>query len=65
MNPNSFFTRSIILAFIVLIGFALAKAFYLGSIWGIVLALVSLGAAIYFINVLIKAGREPEEEQTA
>ncbi|MEO7924934.1 MAG: hypothetical protein ABIR30_14720 [Chitinophagaceae bacterium] len=50
--------RVIILGFMVLIGFCLAKAIYTGSFWGIVLALVSLGAAIYFLYILVKVREE-------
>ena len=49
----------------VLIGFSLAKAIYHGSFMGIVLALVSLGAAIYFLYVLAKAKEEIEAEKAA
>jgi len=62
--------RVIIIGFMVLVGFCLAKAIYNQSFMGIVLALVSLGAAIYFLYILAKAreemlappaGRETEE----
>lgn len=50
--------KIIIIAFMVLIGFSLAKAIYHKSFMGITLALVSLGAAIYFLYVLAKAKDE-------
>ncbi len=62
--------RIIIISFMVLIGFSLAKAIYHKSFMGITLALVSLSAAIYFLYILVKAkeempacrtGREAEE----
>ena len=53
--------RVIIIGFMVLVGFCLAKAIYNKSFMGIVLALVSLGAAIYFLYILVKA----REEMTA
>ncbi|MDZ4808358.1 MAG: hypothetical protein SGI96_08800 [Bacteroidota bacterium] len=57
--------KTIIISFMVLIGFSLAKAIYHGSFMGIVLALVSLGAAIYFLYVLAKAKEEIEAEKAA
>ncbi|MEO6612197.1 MAG: hypothetical protein ABIT05_01700 [Chitinophagaceae bacterium] len=50
--------RVIILVFMALVGFCLAKAIYNNSFMGIVLALVSLGAAIYFLYILAKAGED-------
>lgn len=50
--------RLIIIGFMVLVGFCLAKAIYSKSFMGIVLALVSLGAAIYFLYILVKARDE-------
>lgn len=47
----------------VLIGFSLAKAIYHGSFMGITLALVALGAAIYFLYILTKAKEEMEVEE--
>jgi hypothetical protein len=50
-----------------LVGFCLAKAISSGSFMGIVLALVSLGAGIYFLYIVAKAKRELEmqSEETA
>ena len=45
----------------VLIGFSLAKAIYHNSFMGIILAMIALGAAIYFLYILTKA---KEEKQT-
>lgn len=55
--------RLIILVFMGLVGFSLAKAIYHKSIMGIILALVSLGAGIYFLYILTKAKEEMEREQ--
>lgn len=52
--------RLIIIGFMVLVGFCLAKAIYHNSFMGITLALVSLGAAIYFLYILVKARQEME-----
>ena len=56
--------RLITVAFIIGIGYALAKAFYYGSFLGIVLAMVSLVAAIYFMYTVAEAKREMEREKT-
>ena len=44
MSTREILNRVIIIGFLVLIGFALAYAFYVKSVIGILLALVSLGA---------------------
>jgi hypothetical protein len=43
-----------------LVGFSLAKGISSGSVLGIFLALVSLGAGIYFMHLLAKAKKEME-----
>jgi uncharacterized membrane protein len=63
MTRREITRRSIIIGFFVLIGYALAKAIYYSSFIGIVLALVSLGAAVYFLYILSKARREMEALQ--
>jgi hypothetical protein len=63
MNSRTFFNRLIILGFMVLVGFCLAKAIYSGSALGIILALVSLSAGIYFLYVVAKAKEEMETEE--
>lgn len=60
MTPKTFLNRLIILGFMSLVGFCLAKAIYTGSFIGIVLALVALGAGICFLYILSKAKREME-----
>jgi len=65
MISRNTLNKTIIISFMVLIGFSLAKAIYHGSFMGIVLALVSLGAAIYFLYVLAKAKEEIEAEKAA
>jgi len=54
--------RIIIFSFMVLVGFCLAKAIYHKSVMGIILALVSLGAGIYFLYILAKAKEDMERE---
>jgi hypothetical protein len=67
MTSRTFLNRFIILGFMGLVGFCLAKAISSGSFMGIVLALVSLGAGIYFLYIVAKAKRELEmqSEETA
>ena len=60
MTYRTFLNRIIILGFMALVGFCLAKAISTGSFMGILLALVSLGAGIYFLHILSKAKREME-----
>lgn len=55
----------IIIGFMVLAGFCLAKAIYHESVMGITLTPVSLGAVIYFLYILAKASEEKEAEETA
>lgn len=63
MFSRQFLNRSIILGFMVLVGFALAKAIYHKSFMGITLAIVSLVAAVYFLYILAKAKEEMEKAQ--
>ena len=65
MLSRSTLNRIIIIGFMVLVGFCLAKAIYHKSIMGIVLALVSLGAALYFLYIVVKAKEEMEVEERA
>lgn len=65
MTVRSFLNKAIILGFMGLVGFSLAKAIYTGSFWGIVLALVALGAGIYFLYMLARAKEELEAEEAA
>ena len=57
--------RLVIISFIVLVGYCLAKAIYHSSVMGIILALVSLSAGIYFLYILAKAKEEMEAEEAA
>ena len=60
MTYRTFLNRIIILGFMGLVGFCLARAITTGSFMGVLLALVSLGAGIYFLHILSKARREME-----
>jgi uncharacterized membrane protein len=58
-------SRLVIFAFMVLVGYSIAKAIQSQSVTGILLALISLGAGIYFLYLLAKAKQEQEQEETA
>ena len=62
MLSRQHINRMIIIGFMILVGFCLAKAIYHGSVMGVILALVSLGAGIYFLYLLTKAKEEMERE---
>ena len=63
MTYRSFLNRFIILGFMVLVGFSLAKSIQANSIMGLILALTSLGAGIYFLYLLEKAKEQAEQEE--
>lgn len=65
MLTRSTLNRIIIIGFMVLVGFCLAKAIYSGSFIGICLALTSLGAGIYFLYLLVKAKEAMESEENS
>lgn len=58
MLSNHIISRVILFAFLAMVGFALAMGFYYRSFLGIFLALIALGAGIYFIHLMTKAKRE-------
>jgi hypothetical protein len=62
MISRTLINRLIIFAFMVLVGFSLAKAIQFKSIMGILLALTSLGAGVYFLYLLAKMKYEQEQE---
>lgn len=66
MKLHPVITRLIVLAFFGLIGYCLASSIAVGSVMGIVLAIVSLGATIVFLYYLPKLHEQQhttEEEQ--
>jgi len=65
LRARQILNRLIIFGFMVMVGFALAMAIYYKSFMGITLALVSLGAGIYFLYILAKARQELEEAEEA
>ena len=62
MTYRTFLNRVIVLGFLVLVGFGLARSIQYRSTFGIILALISLGAAIYFFYLLAKAQQETQAE---
>jgi hypothetical protein len=63
MTSRTFLNRLIILGFLVLVGYSLAKSIYSQSMMGIILALTSLGAGIYFLYLLAKAKEESRQKE--
>jgi uncharacterized membrane protein len=61
MISRTLINRLIVLAFMVLVGFSLAKGIYSRSAMGIILALISLCAGAYFLYLLARAQQEQEE----
>jgi hypothetical protein len=54
--------RLIIIGFMMLVGFSLAKAIYSQSVIGMILSIVSLVAGIYFLHLMERAKDEAETE---
>ena len=65
MLSRTILNRVLILGFFVLVGYCLARAIYWGSVMGIILALISAGAAGYFLYILAKAREEMNRERTS
>jgi hypothetical protein len=63
MISKTLINKIIIIGFMMLVGFSLAKAIYHKSFMGIFLALLSLGAGVYFLYLLVKAKAEMEAER--
>ncbi len=61
MSNRQLLNRIIIFTFLVLTGLALAMGIYYKSFMGILLALVSIGAVVYFIYIAAQAKREMME----
>lgn len=63
MLSRTILNRLIILGFISLIGFCLAKAIYHQSIMGVILAVVSLGATVFFLYLVVKANAAIKQQR--
>ena len=64
MLSKTILSRALILAFMVLIGYSIARSLQVGSAIGLFLAVVSLGAAVYFLYLLAKAKADLEQEES-
>ena len=63
MISRTHINRFIIFAFMVLVGYALAYGIKVQSVTGIILALVSLSAGVYFLYLLAKAKQDLQSQQ--
>ncbi|MEI9810679.1 MAG: hypothetical protein WDO16_23960 [Bacteroidota bacterium] len=61
MISRTLLHRVIILVFMALVGYSLAKAIQTQSTMGIILSVISLGAGLYFLYLLGRAKQEQEE----
>ena len=62
MISRSIINRIIILGFMALVGWCLARAIYYESVMGIILAITSFCAGIYFLYLLAKMREELSRE---
>jgi len=62
MFSNAMINRAIVIGFMVLVGFSVAKSIYSASVLGLSLALVSLGAGIYCLKLLHKMNEAEKDE---
>jgi len=62
MNPLLIISRLLIIVFFGLISYGLTGSIAVKSTIGIILAIVSLGAAIVFVYLLPKLYQQPNEE---
>jgi hypothetical protein len=63
MLPRKIINRFIILSFFALVGYCLATAIAVKSVIGIVLAIVSLAAAIVFLYILLQEQKPVESDE--
>jgi hypothetical protein len=64
MFSHTLISRLIVICFMVLVGFSIAKSIRVSSPLGLILAIVSLGAGIYFIYLLQQLNASREQEET-
>jgi len=62
MLPPTFLKKAIVLTFMIVVGFSLAKSIQASSTLGTVLALVSLSGGIVFVYLLQKLESSREKE---
>lgn len=63
MLSRTMINRLVILGFMVLVGFSLAKSIQSGSWLGLFLSVTSLGAGVYFLYLLARMNQEMEAEE--
>ena len=64
MLSPALINKAIILGFMVMVGYSIAKSIQVGSPLGLILAIVSLCAGIYFLYLLTQAKEQAEQEDT-
>lgn len=64
MPLRATFSKMIVIAFMILIGFSLARSIYYKSIMGVTLSLVSFAAGIYFLLMVARLKQEQDAEET-
>ena len=63
MISRSILNRLIVFVFMILVGYCLARGIKYQSVMGIILALTSLGAGVYFLYLLVKTKEDVEAEE--
>jgi len=63
MIHRPIFQRLLVIGFMVLVGFCLAKGIYSQSVTGVILAIISITAGLYFVHLLHRANQEAEFEK--
>jgi uncharacterized membrane protein len=61
MIPRTLINAAVIFVFVTLVGYSVAQSLKYESFIGFILALTSLGAAIYFIYLMAKAKHARED----
>ena len=62
MNSRTIINRMLVLSVFVIAGYLLARSFYYGSIIGIILAIVAIGAWALFLYQLNKLQAKKDED---
>ena len=65
MFSRTIINRAIILAFMFLVGISIAFSIQTRSVLGLILALTSLGAGVYFLHLLARVNQEAEAGKDA
>jgi len=62
MNSRTIINRALVLSVFVIAGYLLARSFYYGSLIGIILALVAIGAWALFLYQLNKLQNKTDDD---